>query len=43
MRTLLNYAGKLEQFRELLENRNGMIPFWHPCAELKNDPYLGGL
>jgi hypothetical protein len=40
MESLLAYASRLKIFREFLVSKMNTYVYWHPCAELKNDPYL---
>lgn len=40
LRALLEYAGQLSLFRGWLAKRMGTYVYWHPCPELKEDPYL---
>lgn len=40
MQALLSYASQLKLFREFLVKKMNTYVYWHPCAELKNDPYL---
>jgi hypothetical protein len=40
MEALLSYASQLKLFREFLVKKMNTYVYWHPCAELRNDPYL---
>lgn len=40
MQALLSYSSQLKLFREFLMKKMNTYVYWHPCAELKNDPYL---
>lgn len=40
MKALLSYSSELKMFKEYLVKKKNTYVYWHPCAELKNDPYL---
>jgi hypothetical protein len=40
MKALLSHSSQLKLFREYLMVKMNTYVYWHPCAELKNDPYL---
>lgn len=40
LKALLEYSSQLSLFKKLLARRMNTFIYWHPCPELKDDPYL---